>query len=140
MNPSAPLEISIPSILGYEKIVSVVVACFGELVGVPPSRVEDLKTSVGEAVGNAIEHGNLLRPELMVNITVRVAQQALLVEVRDHGLKPIPDLPHPRLARGDHRGWGLDWISRLMDDVTTQARPRQNQLTMRLRISSPARF
>jgi Histidine kinase-like ATPase domain len=48
----------------------------------PDRRLEALKTAVGEATMNAMEHGSRCRPELTVTIQVRAAQSA--ISMRSH--------------------------------------------------------
>ena len=52
------MELSFPSELGYEKVAREAVAAFARRLGCDRERVEDLKTALGEACINAIEHGN----------------------------------------------------------------------------------
>jgi anti-sigma regulatory factor (Ser/Thr protein kinase) len=92
-------------------------------LALPAARLERLKSAVGEAVANAIEHGNQSRPERPVSLTVLVSATALCVRVSDQGA----GLPHPEMAMPDldaklagrqtPRGWGLFLIKNLVDDV-----------------------
>ena len=94
-----------------------------------PTDVERLKTAVGEAVMNAIEHGNEFNPDLSVTVEVRVADAAVRVRISDHGGdKEIPDAETPDLEAklaGDQtpRGWGLFLIEKMVDEVRSD---RQN--------------
>jgi anti-sigma regulatory factor (Ser/Thr protein kinase) len=89
------------------------------------SRMERLKTAVGEGVMNAAEHGNQGRPELPVAIRVTASATELEVAVTDQGGdQPIPEAPQPDLeaklagAQGP-RGWGLFLIRNMVDDLRT---------------------
>jgi serine phosphatase RsbU (regulator of sigma subunit)/anti-sigma regulatory factor (Ser/Thr protein kinase) len=91
----------------------------------PASRMERLKTAVGEGIMNAAEHGNQGRPELPVAIRVTASATELEVAVTDQGGdRPIPDAPAPDLeaklagAQGP-RGWGLFLIRNMVDDLRT---------------------
>ncbi|MBN1218554.1 MAG: ATP-binding protein [Anaerolineae bacterium] len=123
-------KIDIPSELGYEKIAIAAVVVVAQKMGFAPERIESLKTAIGEAVTNAIEHGNQLDVEARVLIELVVQPQSLTIEVIDQGQRSIPDLPARRLARDDCRGWGLDWIQKFMDEVTVKATPGCNQISM----------
>ena len=51
----------------------------------PADRLERLKTAVGEATMNAMEHGNRYDPDLPVAIQVRASADLLTVSITDHG-------------------------------------------------------
>src|SRR5215510_12068082 len=91
MTSHPSMELSFPSELGYEKIARDAVAAFARRLGCDRERVEDLKTALGEACINAIEHGNGKRPGLRVDIHCSGAEGRLTVEVCDCGLKRYSD-------------------------------------------------
>ena len=71
MQPSASntaVKIVLPNILGYERIAMACSASFAQMNGLPPDRIEDLKTIVAEAATNAMQHGNGGRAEAHVSI------------------------------------------------------------------------
>ena len=119
----------IPSIEGNEVLAIRKVAGVVESLDLLPTDVERLKTAVGEAVMNAIEHGNEFNPDLSVTVEVRVADAAVRVRISDHGGdKEIPDAETPDLEAklaGDQtpRGWGLFLIEKMVDEVRSD---RQN--------------
>src|SRR6266511_5443537 len=81
------MELSFPSELGYEKVAREAVAAFARRLGCDRERVEDLKTALGEACINAIEHGNGRTPGLHVDGSCFGSEDRLTVEVCDCGLK-----------------------------------------------------
>jgi serine phosphatase RsbU (regulator of sigma subunit)/anti-sigma regulatory factor (Ser/Thr protein kinase) len=89
----------------------------------PEKRLEDLKTAVGEATMNAMEHGNHYRPELPVTIQVRASQSTLSVRITDEGghstipENQAPDLEAKLAGLQSPRGWGLFLIKHLVDDM-----------------------
>jgi serine phosphatase RsbU (regulator of sigma subunit)/anti-sigma regulatory factor (Ser/Thr protein kinase) len=92
-----------------------------------PTRLDNLRTAVAEAVMNAVEHGNAGRDDLTVEVRVAASDDAVVVEVTDHGAgEPLPDsVAEPDLdakLRGDQspRGWGLFLIRELLDDMQIQ--------------------
>ena len=93
------IELSFPSELGYEKIARDAVAAFARRLGCDRERVEDLKTALGEACINAIEHGNARAPGLRVDIRCTCADDRLTVDVCDSGMK---------LYTGDSPTAGID--------------------------------
>jgi serine phosphatase RsbU (regulator of sigma subunit)/anti-sigma regulatory factor (Ser/Thr protein kinase) len=92
-------------------------------LGLDPSRLERLKTAVGETVMNAMEHGNENRPELEVGVEVSATEESISVRVTDQGGdKPIPEAMTPDLEAklaGEQtpRGWGLFLVEQMVDEV-----------------------
>ncbi len=124
------VKIHIPSELGYEKIPISAVAIIARKAGITHEVVENLKMAVGEAVTNAIEHGNQLIMSAIVSITFTIDSEALIVNVKDQGHRPIPNIPEVRKEREDHRGWGMWLIKDLMDDVSVSADSDGNEVKM----------
>jgi serine/threonine-protein kinase RsbW len=121
------IELSFPSELGYEAIARDTVAAFARHTGFDQSRIEDLKTALGEACINAIEHGNMLRPDLFVRIRCRSGDARLLVEVCDAGLQQFTDQEIEPLSieqkiagLGSLRGMGLMLITQLADETSCE--------------------
>jgi anti-sigma regulatory factor (Ser/Thr protein kinase) len=114
---------SLPSESGSERRAIRKVAEAVSDLGLPASRLERLKTAVGEATTNAIEHGNRNRPELQVRIHVLATEDAVLVRVSDQGggpsavPAPAPDLEAKIAGRQSPRGWGLFLIENMVDRV-----------------------
>ena len=123
-------NIDIPSDLDFEKIPRAAVEVVARKMGFAPERVEDLKTAISEAVGNAIEHGNQKSADARVLVELTVQPGALIMRVIDRGLQPIPDIAVERIFPDDNRGWGLQWIKDFTDEAATQAKPGQNEITM----------
>ena len=107
---------TIPSELGYEKLVIASAAAIAQKIGFLTERIEDLKTAVGEACINAIEHGNSLNADTLVQITFTCGLTDICVCVIDNGHKPIPTAL-PNRPEDTTRGWGLFLIQNLMDKV-----------------------
>lgn len=121
-NPSisSSIDLSIPSELGYERVVREAVASFAYRLGFATERVEDLKTAVSEACLNAIEHGNAQTPDLRVDVKCFWDGSGLTVCVQDQGLRPYSGHTMPGIEqrlRGDAppRGLGLYLITQLVD-------------------------
>jgi serine/threonine-protein kinase RsbW len=124
------VEIYIPSELGYEKVAISAAAVVAQKMGFSPDRIEDLKTAVGEAVTNAIEHGNQRNVDVKVLVVLTVEERSLALHVVDEGRKPIPDISLEREVRQDNRGWGMFLIKNLMDEVEVVAQPGRNEIRM----------
>jgi serine phosphatase RsbU (regulator of sigma subunit)/anti-sigma regulatory factor (Ser/Thr protein kinase) len=120
-------EFEVPSEAGNERVaIDRVVDAVGGL-GLPGPRLERLRTAVGEATMNAIEHGNHNRPELPVRVRVAVAGEDLSVRITDQGGdRPIPEPGTPDLEAKltglqSPRGWGLFLIRNMVDELHTES-------------------
>lgn len=122
MQPRMYMELFFPSELGYEIIARDAVAAFARRMGFPHERIDDLKTAMCEACINAIEHGNMLKPGLRIQIACEADNDRLKIEVRDQGLHVFETANEPlsiadKLAgRGSLRGMGLMIIAQLADE------------------------
>jgi serine/threonine-protein kinase RsbW len=117
------MELSFPSELGYEKVAREAVAAFARRLGCDRERVEDLKTALGEACINAIEHGNGRAPGLRVDVSCIGADDHLEIEVHDQGLKryessgTIASIDLKLSGLAPLRGMGLMMIAQLVDEA-----------------------
>jgi serine/threonine-protein kinase RsbW len=123
-------QITIPSRLDYEKIPIVAVGVVAQKMGFLPDRIETLKTAMGEAVTNAIEHGNQQHADTRVMVKLAQEPDALVMWVIDQGLKPFAHIPIERVDRPDNRGWGWQWINDFTDEVTVEVKPGCNTIKM----------
>ncbi len=88
-----------------------------------PARLERLQTAVGEAVMNAMEHGNNYQPDLSVQVEALASRSAIMVRITDQGgpftlaAAPAPDLDAKLAGLQSPRGWGLFLIERLVDEA-----------------------
>jgi serine/threonine-protein kinase RsbW len=123
------IDLFIPSELGYEKVAREAVAAFARRLGFERERIEDLKTALGEACINAIEHGNAYAPGLRIEVHCSCVDERLLVEIRDRGIKPYEG--HSEPAEIDQklqglaplRGMGLMLIAQLVDESSFDNSP-----------------
>jgi len=128
------IEVHLPSVLGYEKVAMDSAAAVAKIMDFHESRIEDLKTAVAEACTNAIEHGNHLKKNTMVLVTLVMGSDCLEVNVEDCG-KGIKDLPtEPNIdeqlsAKHDSRGWGVFLIKRLVDELEFKPGPKGGNVT-----------
>ncbi|MES0447437.1 MAG: ATP-binding protein [Desulfobacterales bacterium] len=119
------IEVSLPNKLGYERIAMACSASFAKIVGFLPERVEDLKTAVSEACLNAMEHGNLNRPDIRVLVSMNYKDHVFSVSVRDEGegmretpeIPEIPDIEKKIESLETPRGLGMFLIKQLVDHV-----------------------
>jgi serine phosphatase RsbU (regulator of sigma subunit)/anti-sigma regulatory factor (Ser/Thr protein kinase) len=133
-------DFELPSEPGNERrVIEQVESAVADL-GLEPSRVERLKTAVGEATMNAMEHGNEYRADRPVSIRVLLSADRLRVQVTDHGdagelpEPETPDLEAKLEGRQKSRGWGLFLIEKMVDEahVTSEAGKHTVELALRL--------
>jgi serine phosphatase RsbU (regulator of sigma subunit)/anti-sigma regulatory factor (Ser/Thr protein kinase) len=117
------IEFSLASKLGNEREAIRQVDQAVQELRLSQVALDRLHTAVAEATMNAIEHGNKNRPELPVDIQLRVSSNALSVRITDQGGdQPIPEPEAPNLEAKlaglqTPRGWGLFLIKNLMDEM-----------------------
>jgi serine phosphatase RsbU (regulator of sigma subunit)/anti-sigma regulatory factor (Ser/Thr protein kinase) len=92
-------------------------------LGLPDSRLERLKTAVGEATMNAMEHGNKYQDDLPVFIEVLTSSDGIAVQITDQGgdidipEAETPDLEAKLEGQQSPRGWGLFLIKNMVDEM-----------------------
>jgi anti-sigma regulatory factor (Ser/Thr protein kinase) len=127
-----------PSEPGNERVAMAQVAEAVAGLGLPPARVERLKTAVAEATMNAMEHAHHFRPELEVDFEVRASSEVVEVRITDlGGARPIPPAEVPDLdaklaGRQSPRGWGLFLIEQMVDSMSVDTQGAARTLTLRL--------
>lgn len=120
---NAPIvKIILPNILGYERIAMASSASFAKMYGFSYERIEDIKTIVAEAAINAMQHGNKGREDSEVVVTLGLKDNAIHVEVADHGDGISEVLPKPDIERIMNNldppiGFGVFLIQELADEV-----------------------
>ena len=137
----ALVELSVPSEPGNERLTMERVAEAVKELGLSEQRLERLKTAVGEATMNAMEHGNRYNPEVPVKIQVLASDADLLVRITDQGGSPVPlpdkevpDLEAKLEGLQSPRGWGLFLIKNMVDEmhITSDAVHHTIELVMHL--------
>jgi anti-sigma regulatory factor (Ser/Thr protein kinase) len=119
-------EFEVPSASGNERLAIDRVAEAVRGLELPGPRLERLKTAVGEATMNAIEHGNHNRPEVPVGVRVAASEAQLSVRITDQGGdRPMPEPGTPDLEAKlaglqTPRGWGLFLIRNMVDELRTE--------------------
>ena len=133
------VELTFPSIFGYEKVAMATVAAYARRHGIVGEKANDLCTAVAEACVNAIEYGNQAEASVPVTVHLSVDGHRLIVEVRDHALgetRPymgtMVDLNHP--PTGPHGNMGLFLIYSLMDEVNIVCQPHGTRIHMAMRL------
>lgn len=117
------VELCFPSAFGCEKIVLDAIATFAYRCGFNDEQIANLKTALGEACVNAIEHGNQCCDQLQVQVQCMYDEQSLSIDVRDYGLKkyqasgPPASIEHKLHGHAALRGMGLSIIGQLVDEA-----------------------
>jgi len=119
-------EFELPGAIGNERLAMERVAAAVATLGIPPARLERLKTAVSETSMNAIEYGSQGDPGVPVRVSVRRTRTALEVRIADAGLggavptaaeAEVPDLDAKLAGLQKPRGWGLFLIQQMVDHV-----------------------
>jgi anti-sigma regulatory factor (Ser/Thr protein kinase) len=135
-NQSAPVDpegwqelgsFHVESRVGNERSVIDRVTTAVSPLQIPQRRLERLKTAVGEAAMNAMEHGNHYRADIPIEVVVLASPSSVAVRITDHGGGPAsfdpetPDLAAKLAGEQSPRGWGLYLIKNLVDEMHVTA-------------------
>ncbi|MDQ6649077.1 MAG: ATP-binding protein [Actinomycetota bacterium] len=138
-------EFSVASEPGNERAAMARVAEVVKDFGLPPLRLERLKTAVAEATMNAIEHGNHNEAELPVRLRVLSSADAVMVTITDQGGLPesapapdSPDLEAKLAGLQTPRGWGLFLIKNMVDELTVSADGTEHTVSLTVRLHESA--
>lgn len=116
------VEVTLTNQLGYERVAMACSESFAKMFGLPPARIEDLKTVVGEAAINAMQHGNKGRSGARVTVFMNFKDDAINVWVVDEGdgIKHFPSKPNIERIMDNLDppiGFGVFLIRELSDQV-----------------------
>jgi len=121
-NNDRSVEITLANRIGYERVAMACSASFAQLHGFSKERIEDLKTVVGEASVNAMQHGNRGRSDARVKVSLKCDQHTITVQVVDegNGIEAFPPLPDIEKIINEDKlitGFGLFLMKALTDQV-----------------------
>jgi len=134
------IKLTLPSSLGCEKVAIASAATVGKRMGLSQDRIEDLKTAIGEACINAIEHGNKGKRDAQIVVVFKEGREKLEVCVKDHGpgvdIKSIeiPSIDKKIKPGSKQRGWGVFLIKNLTDEVEFCSSKTGGEVKMIIRI------
>jgi len=123
--PTQLADFTLPSAPGNERQAMTRIAEAVTALGLPPDRLEKLKTAVAEATMNAMEHGNHYRDDLPVRVQAESDGQRLTVRITDQGggggteipVADTPDIDLKLAGLQSPRGWGLFLIKSMVDEM-----------------------
>jgi serine/threonine-protein kinase RsbW len=110
-------EMSIPMVSETELVAARAVEQLAESMNFAPGEIGKIKMALVEACINAFEHSGL--PEGKVKILFSVLGESLTVRVENRGRRFVPRRIAATGGSGEmrKRGWGLNLIRELMDEV-----------------------
>jgi anti-sigma regulatory factor (Ser/Thr protein kinase) len=133
-------EFEVPSAEGNERLaIERVTAAVADL-GLSESRLDRLKTAVGEATMNAMEHGSGYREDRPVSVRVFTSEGLVRVQITDLGGAPpekeheVPDLEAKLEGLQRPRGWGLFLIENMVDETRETSDGEHHTLELGLRL------
>jgi anti-sigma regulatory factor (Ser/Thr protein kinase) len=136
-------EFELNSELGNERLAMARTAQIAIGLAIPAARREQLEYAVGEAVKNAIEHGNAITPEVPVRVSILMGTGALMVRVTDRGVggaavrSEVPDLDAKLAGQQSPRGWGLFLIEQMVDEFRMIESEQGHAAELILHLSGP---
>jgi len=125
---ASSIELKIPCRNEFAAIVRMQAEAIARRVHYEEEEVQDIKTAVGEACDNAIEHG---RSERGIDIHYHVTGDELIIEVIDYGrgFDPIGKGEEPPDLFSE-RGRGIFLMKALMERVEIYSKPGEGTLTI----------
>jgi anti-sigma regulatory factor (Ser/Thr protein kinase) len=144
VNGAAPADVlaefEVESAEGNERMAIERVSAAVAGLGLAPKRLERLKTAVGEATMNAMEHGSGYRADRPVSVRVLTGGGAVRVQITDLGGAPPekereqPDLEAKLEGLQRPRGWGLFLIENMVDETRETSDGEHHTLELGLRL------
>ena len=101
-----------------------------------PDKIDEIRAAVVEACVNALEHSHALDRVIHVSMVVlgNDRPEEMRIAVRDSGVGFSPDRLQPGrsgpLKRPQKRGWGLEIIRGLMDEVKISSSAQGTEVVM----------
>ena len=133
-------EFEVASAEGNERVAIARVVEAVDGLGIAESRLERLKTAVGEATMNAMEHGSRYREDRPVSVRVLTGDGLVRVQITDLGGAPpeleheMPDLEAKLEGLQRPRGWGLFLIENMVDETRETSDGEHHTLELGLRL------
>ena len=117
---TAVVDLSVPMIADMELTVSRTAEAVAEFMGMPDEKIQEIRLALVEACINSFEHSQSKDRRLQVDFAVSERDLTIAISDRGHGfdVKQAVEKMKARRERGDmKRGWGLELMGELMDEV-----------------------
>jgi serine/threonine-protein kinase RsbW len=127
------VELVIPMIPEMELTATKTAEAVGQFMKLDNDSIDEIKLAIIEACINAIEHSD--SEDRRVSVGFEIGDEALTIHISDHGqgfdLSEARDqLQQRRDAGTQTRGWGLQIMEGLMDEVRVDSGDRGTVITM----------
>lgn len=121
-------EISLPMGADTEMIAANALDDIGKRHNLPQKTINQVKTALVEVCINAAEHS--LSPDQRIYQRFTLSPGRLTVNVANRGIRLLDRVPKHEDAAATRRGWGLQLIKGLMDEVTIDPVDDGTSITM----------
>ncbi len=121
---AARVDLSIPMLPQMELTASQTAEAVGAFMNLAEDKVEEVKLALIEACINAFEHSQAKDRRLQIDLEAGENELIVKVSDRGHGFDIVSvreDLNQRRRDGNKKRGWGLELMRQLMDEVDLQS-------------------
>lgn len=123
-----------------ESFARSVVAAFFVQINPTLEQVEDVKTAVSEAVTNCIVHGYDSAQKGQIDITCKLTEDTLFVEIADFGkgIENVEQAMRPfytTVSTGERSGMGFTVMQAFCDSVQVTSKEGQTNVTLTKKVS-----
>ena len=121
---AARVDLSIPMLPQMELTASQTAEAVGAFMNLAEEKVEEVKLALIEACINAFEHSQAKDRRLQIDLEAGEKELVVKVSDRGHGFDIVSvreDLDRRRRDGNKKRGWGLELMRQLMDEVDLQS-------------------
>ena len=121
---AARVDLSIPMLPQMELTASQTAEAVGAFMNLAEEKVEEVKLALIEACINAFEHSQAKDRRLQIDLEAGEKELIVKVSDRGHGFDIVSvreDLDRRRRDGNKKRGWGLELMRQLMDEVDLQS-------------------
>jgi serine/threonine-protein kinase RsbW len=127
------VELVIPMIPEMELTATKTAEAVGEFMGLDTDSIDEIKLAIIEACINAMEHSG--SEDRKVSVDFEIGEEALTIQISDRGqgfdLSLARDQLEQRREAGTRtRGWGLQIMEGLMDEVRVESGENGTVITM----------
>lgn len=127
------VELVIPMIPEMELTATKTAEAVGEFMKLDNDTIDEIKLAIIEACINAMEHSH--SPDRRVNVSFEIGDEALTIRIADHGqgfdlIQARSKLDERRTSGTQTRGWGLQIMEELMDEVRVESGQEGTVITM----------